>query len=176
MPLDRDNEPQSREFVRRETELHCSQSHLDGLQISNLKSDMTKYDVFGVGNALVDIQARVPRIADHSAESDKGIMTLVDDQQQASVLGELGGTPLNRCAGGSAANTIVALADFGGSAAFVGKVGDDEIGDFFLKDMRDLGVTIDVDPADRTPSGTCAVLITATLNERCSQTWQRRPR
>ncbi len=60
---------------------------------------------------------------------------------------------------GSAANTIVALADFGGSAAFVGKVGDDEVGRFFLKDMRDLGVTVDVDPAV-TATGTCAVLIT----------------
>jgi sugar/nucleoside kinase (ribokinase family) len=121
---------------------------------------MAKYDVFGVGNALVDIQARVQESLLTQLNLDKGIMTLVDDQQQASVLGALGGTPLNRCAGGSAANTVVALADFGGTAAFVGKVGDDEIGEFFLKDMRDLGVDIDVDPAAGTPTGTCAVLIT----------------
>tara|TARA_R110002049_G_scaffold4601_5_gene32403 strand:- start:571560 stop:572552 length:993 start_codon:yes stop_codon:yes gene_type:complete len=121
---------------------------------------MANYDVFGVGNALVDIQARVQEALLTELKLDKGIMTLVDDEHQASVLGALGGIPLNRCAGGSAANTIVALADFGGAAAFVGKVGDDEIGEFFLKDMRDLGVAIDVQPTKSTATGTCAVLIT----------------
>ncbi|QDT13669.1 adenosine kinase [Planctomycetes bacterium K23_9] len=120
---------------------------------------MAKYDVFGVGNALVDIQARVPDSVLTELEIDKGIMTLVDDARQADVLGKLHGAKLSRCAGGSAANTIVALAEFGGTAAFVGKIGNDETGEFFLKDMRDLGVTIDVKPSDA-PSGTCAVLIT----------------
>jgi sugar/nucleoside kinase (ribokinase family) len=120
---------------------------------------MAKYDVFGVGNALVDIQARVPDSVLTELEIDKGIMTLVDDAQQKEVLGKLHGASLSRCAGGSAANTIVALAEFGGTAAFVGKIGGDETGEFFLKDMRDLGVAIDVKPADA-PSGTCAVLIT----------------
>ncbi len=121
---------------------------------------MSKFDVFGVGNALVDIQARV---GDHVVAElgiDKGIMTLVDNERQAAVLASLGGLPLNRCAGGSAANTIVAVADFGGSAAFVGKIGDDAIGEFFLEDMRKLGIKIDVEPAIGLPTGTCAVLIT----------------
>ena len=121
---------------------------------------MTSYDVFGVGNALVDIQARVEDSVISDLQLDKGIMTLVEHDQQQRVLATLNGRPLNRCAGGSAANTIVAVADFGGSAAFVGKVGNDETGEFFLKDMRDLGVAIDVQPADA-PSGTCAVLITS---------------
>lgn len=120
---------------------------------------MAQFNVFGVGNALVDIQARVDDSLVSELGFDKGIMTLVDDSQQAGVLGRLNGRPLHRCAGGSAANTIVAVADFGGSAAFVGKVGNDEVGTFFLKDMRDLGITIDVKPA-AAPTGTCAVLIT----------------
>ena len=120
---------------------------------------MAKYDVFGVGNALVDIQARVPDSVLSELEIDKGIMTLVDDARQEEVLGKLHGASLSRCAGGSAANTIVALAEFGGTAAFVGKIGADETGDFFLKDMRDLGVSIDVTPS-KSPTGTCAVLIT----------------
>jgi sugar/nucleoside kinase (ribokinase family) len=120
---------------------------------------MAQFDVFGVGNALVDIQTQVDDAVLAELGFDKGIMTLVDDAQQAAVLGKLNGRPLHRCAGGSAANTIVAMADFGGSAAYAGKVGDDEVGKFFLKDMRELGVTIDVDPADG-PTGTCAVLIT----------------
>ncbi|PAY15659.1 adenosine kinase [Rhodopirellula sp. SM50] len=120
---------------------------------------MALYDVFGVGNALVDIQARVDDALLRELSLDKGIMTLVDDEQQSGVLSRLDGRPLNRCAGGSAANTIVALAEFGGAAGYIGKVGSDAIGDFFLKDMSDLGVSIQVTPADQ-PTGTCAVLIT----------------
>jgi len=120
---------------------------------------MGKVDVLGVGNALVDIQARVPDSLLPQLGINKGIMTLVDDERQAEVLGKLGGGPLHRCAGGSAANTIVALADLGASAAYVGKVGDDEVGSFFLNEMRDLGITMDVQPADA-QTGTYAVLIT----------------
>lgn len=120
---------------------------------------MSKFDVFGVGNALVDIQARVDDEMLGKLGVEKGIMTLVDDAQQASVLSLVSDLSLHRCAGGSAANTVVAVADFGGSAAFIGKVGDDEIGEFFLEDMRKLGITVKVQPATE-PSGTCAVLIT----------------
>lgn len=121
---------------------------------------MAKYDVYGVGNALVDIQARVDDEMLKTHELDKGIMTLVDDAQQATVLRALAGQSLHRCAGGSTANTVVAVADFGGSASFVGKIGDDEIGEFFLQDMRNIGVDIDVEPEPNTQTGTCAVLIT----------------
>lgn len=119
-----------------------------------------KYDVFGVGNALVDIQAQVTDAVVQATGFDKGIMTLVDDDQQNKVVAELAGLPLNRCAGGSAANTIVGVAQFGGKAAYVGKVANDETGHFFLEDMRKMGVTIEVAPAAEGQSGTCAVLIT----------------
>ncbi|HBV65998.1 MAG TPA: adenosine kinase [Rhodopirellula sp.] len=120
---------------------------------------MADIDVYGVGNALVDIQTQVADQVLEELKIEKGVMTLVDEEQQAGVLGKLDGSPLHRCAGGSAANTIVALADLGGSAAYVGKVGDDEIGAFFLSDMRELGIGIDVTPASSS-TGTCAVLIT----------------
>ena len=120
---------------------------------------MAEIDVYGVGNALVDIQTQVAdqMLADLNIE--KGVMTLVDEEQQSAVLSKLAGSPLHRCAGGSAANTIVALADLGGSAAYAGKVADDEIGSFFLSDMRELGIGIDVTPANGS-TGTCVVLIT----------------
>lgn len=118
------------------------------------------FDVYGIGNALVDVQARVSDEFVLETGYDKGIMTLVVDEQQKSVLEKLEGMELNSCAGGSAANTIVAVADFGGKAAYCGKVANDSIGQFFLDDMRKLGVTIDVEPAASGQSGTCAVLIT----------------
>lgn len=119
-----------------------------------------KFDVYGVGNALVDIQARVTDGVVVSTGFEKGIMTLVDAETQATVLSLLDGIPINRCAGGSAANTIVGVADLGGKAAYCGKVSRDSVGDFFMKDMRDVGVAIEVPPSDDGPTGTCAVLIT----------------
>ncbi len=118
------------------------------------------FDVFGIGNALVDVQARVSDDQLLATGFDKGIMTLVDDVQQQQVLESLNGLPLNRCAGGSAANTIMGIAGLGGRAAYTGKVADDETGRFFLSDMREQGVTIEVPPATDGQTGTCAVMIT----------------
>jgi len=118
------------------------------------------FDVFGIGNALVDIQAQVSDQTLAATGFDKGIMTLVEDAQQREVLQAMNGLPLNRCAGGSAANTIMGIAHLGGAAAYTGKVADDEIGRFFLSDMRDQGVTIDVPPATSGQTGTCAIMIT----------------
>ncbi len=118
------------------------------------------YDVYGVGNALVDIQAHVSDQVLAQLEYAKGIMTLVDDDTQQQVLGIIGDVDTHRCAGGSAANTIMGIADFGGKAAYCGKTANDEIGEFFLSDMREMGVAIDVTPTDEGQTGTCAVLIT----------------
>ena len=118
------------------------------------------YDVYGVGNALVDIQAHVSDEVLAELDYAKGIMTLVDEDTQQQVLEIIGDVETHRCAGGSAANTIMGIADFGGKAAFCGKTAHDEIGEFFLKDMREGGVAIDVTPADDGQTGSCAVLIT----------------
>ena len=117
------------------------------------------YDVFGVGASLVDIQAQVEDSLFDELGFEKGIMTLVEEDAQRNVLSKLTGKSINRCAGGSAANTIMGVADFGGKAAFAGKVGDNELGEFFLRDMRDMGVTIEVPPTEG-ETGTSMVLIT----------------
>ena len=119
-----------------------------------------QYQVYGVGNALVDIQARVNDATLESLQFAKGLMTLVDEDTQVRVLEMLEGADITRCAGGSAANTIMGIADFGGRAAYVGKVADGEIGHFFLEDMRQIGVAIEVPPATDGQSGTCVILIT----------------
>jgi sugar/nucleoside kinase (ribokinase family) len=118
------------------------------------------YDVLGVGNALVDIQAQVTDDVLDRLGFSKGMMTLVDEPTQHTVLSTLDGRPLHRCAGGSAADTIMGIADLGGVAAYAGKVGDDELGKFCLQDMRQLGVAIEVPPSGAAQTGTCVVLIT----------------
>jgi sugar/nucleoside kinase (ribokinase family) len=117
------------------------------------------YDVYGVGNSLVDIQAQVTEATLEGMAFPKGSMTLVDEGTQEAVLGRLNGVPFHRCAGGSAANTIIGIADMGGKAAYAGKVGNDELGRFCLSDMRRLGVAIEVPPATG-QTGTCVILIT----------------
>lgn len=118
------------------------------------------YDVYGVGNALVDIQARVGDELVERLQLDKGIMKLVDDASQQGVLAQLEGTPLHRCAGGSAANTVVGLVELGGTAAFVGKIADDGIGQLFLNDLMSLGIDYRAAKVENGQTGTCAVLIT----------------
>lgn len=118
-----------------------------------------KYDVYGVGNSLVDIQAQVSDATLQELAFAKGSMTLVDEETQVRALGSLRGVPIHRCAGGSAANTIIGIADLGGKAAYAGKVGADELGRFCLADMRRLGVAIEVPPA-KGQTGTCVIFIT----------------
>ncbi|RMG35053.1 MAG: adenosine kinase [Planctomycetota bacterium] len=118
------------------------------------------YDVYGVGNALVDIQVRVPDEVLDELGFAKGVMTLVDEGTQRDVLRRLADLPTYRCAGGSAANTVIGVADFGGRAAYAGKVAADELGTFCLQDMRQMGVVIEVPPAPAGHTGTCVVLIT----------------
>jgi sugar/nucleoside kinase (ribokinase family) len=119
----------------------------------------SSYDVYGVGNSLVDIQARIDDSVLDSLQFPKGIMTLVDEATQTRVLETIRGAKISRCAGGSAANTIAGLLDFGGRAAYAGKTGQDELGEFWIKDMRKLGVTIEV-PRAAGQTGACVVLIT----------------
>ena len=118
-----------------------------------------KYDVYGVGNALVDIQARISDEVLARLDYHKGIMTLVEEDAQLRVLSELRGVPVTRCAGGSAANTVRGIADGGGKAAYAGKVGTDPLGDFCLQDMRQMGVAIEV-PRAAGQTGTAVILIT----------------
>ena len=116
-------------------------------------------DVTGIGNALVDIQVRIDDDKLASLGFDKGIMTLVDDVTQAKILDGLKGVDVTRCAGGSSANSIAAAAQIGSAGAYIGKVGDDEIGRFYVDDLRRLGIEITTAPSD-VPTGTSFILIT----------------
>lgn len=121
-----------------------------------------KYDVFGIGNAIVDILAFVPEefIVKHSLA--KGTMTLMDSKQQASILHDLEQSDLHLASGGSAANTMVAILQSGGNGIYSGKVAADPNGEFYRQDMAEVGIDFDVLPAPETglPTGTCVVLTT----------------
>ncbi len=117
------------------------------------------YDVYGVGNAIMDLQIRCEDAVLDDIGVEKGIMTLSEESQQQYVLNRLSTHPVNQCSGGSAANTIVGVADFGGSAAYACKVGNDAFGRQYLDEMQKLGIAIEVRP-DAGQTGSCVVLIT----------------
>ena len=81
---------------------------------------MKNYDVFGIGNALVDIQAQVSDALIQEIGSPKGIMNLVDSDFQANLLTKIEEIDLHTVGGGSAANTMVGLANLGGQAMYAG--------------------------------------------------------
>ncbi len=120
---------------------------------------ITRFDVLGIGNAIVDIigRAREDFLLRHGMQ--KGAMTLIEAARAQSIYAAMG--PAIEISGGSAANTIVGVASFGASAAFIGKVRDDELGRTFAHDIRAVGVAFDTPPAARGAStGRCYILVT----------------
>ena len=121
-----------------------------------------KYNVFGVGNALVDTLAQVQDQLVTELALNKGGMALMEADQQAGVLSSLDSSSLKLASGGSAANTMIAIAQSGGSGVYCGKVAGDDNGKFYKKDMETAGILFPVAaaPAAELPTGTCVVLTT----------------
>jgi sugar/nucleoside kinase (ribokinase family) len=117
------------------------------------------FDVVGIGNALVDVIAHADDSFIGRHELVKGSMTLVDTDRALYLYRALGGAI--EMSGGSAANTMCGVASFGGSAAYIGKVSDDELGKVFGHDCRAVGVQFRPGaPADGTPTGRCIIVVT----------------
>jgi len=118
-----------------------------------------KFDVLGIGNAIVDVLARAEDDFLVRQKMHKGGMALIDEARAEAIYDAMG--PAVEISGGSAANTIVGVAGFGARAAFVGKVKDDELGRAFAHDIRAAGVAFDTPPAADGPStARCYVMVT----------------
>lgn len=121
---------------------------------------MKKYDVFGLGNALLDLEFKVtPRFL-KEFNLEKGSMTLVSEERQQELMRALGmGTVLNIAGGGSAANTLVTLQQLGGAGCFSFKIADDWLGQRYLLDIEKSGLAHRVvRPPGQT--GSCLVMVT----------------
>jgi sugar/nucleoside kinase (ribokinase family) len=118
-----------------------------------------RFDVLGIGNAIVDVIARTEDDFLIRHNMRKGSMQLIDEAQAARIYDAMG--PAVEVSGGSAANTIVGAAGLGVRAAFIGKVKDDELGRVFAHDIRAAGVSFATPPASAGPStARCYVLVT----------------
>ena len=89
------------------------------------------YDVYGIGNALVDIEYKITDDFLVSQGVEKGLMTLVDEQRQSELLLALDNINANKSCGGSAANTAIAISQFGGNSFYSCKVANDDFGHFY---------------------------------------------
>jgi len=122
-----------------------------------------KYQVYGIGNALVDAEFEVSDefLVDHDIE--KGLMTLIDEAQQESLVTDLDKRfgLKKRTGGGSAANTLVSMSQFGGKTFYACKVANDMTGDFYMKDLSVAGVETKLDQVkENGVTGKCIVMIT----------------
>jgi sugar/nucleoside kinase (ribokinase family) len=128
-----------------------------------------KFDVLGIGNAIVDIISRADDdfLLRHAMR--KGGMALIDEDRASAVYEAMG--PAIEISGGSAANTIVGVASLGGRAAFIGKVKDDELGRAFRHDIRAAGVAFDTPPASEGPSTARSYILVSPDGERTMNTY-----
>lgn len=118
-----------------------------------------RFDVVGVGNAIVDVLAHADERFLEAQGLQKGSMTLVDEQTADTLYRGMG--PAVEMSGGSCANTIAAAASLGIRVAFVGRVADDQLGRIFTHDLTSGGVHFDTPPAIAGPStARCLVFVT----------------
>jgi sugar/nucleoside kinase (ribokinase family) len=128
-----------------------------------------KFDVLGIGNAIVDIISRTEDDFLLRHEMRKGGMALIDEARAGAIYAAMG--PAVEISGGSAANTIVGVASLGGRAAFIGKVKDDELGRAFRHDIRAAGVAFDTPPASAGPSTARSYILVSPDGERTMNTY-----
>ncbi len=124
---------------------------------------MKKYDVYGIGAALVDTEIEVEDEFLQSSGIGKGLMTLVDEPRQHELMDILRGHLIasKKASGGSAANSIIATSYFGGNAFYSCKVANDDNGHFYLDDLRNAGVDSNFhSEKEEGITGKCLVMIT----------------
>ncbi len=122
-----------------------------------------KYQLYALGNALVDTEIEVSDSDLELHAIDKGVMTLVDEHRQAELTAGLSEhlTLSKRACGGSAANTAIALSQFGSRAFFSCNVGDDDNGEFYLEDLAANGIDhCGSSGRDIGTTGRCLVMVT----------------
>lgn len=120
-----------------------------------------KFHVYGIGNALVDMEFEVSDGYLQKMMVEKGVMTLVEEERQTELLSHLQSSPHKRACGGSAANTIIAVASLGGKSFYSCKVASDEAGDFYYNDLTAHGVATNLGPSRASgKTGKCMVFVT----------------
>lgn len=123
---------------------------------------MAKYNIYGIGGALVDTEVEVSDKFLADAKISKGVMTLVGESRQKELLDALGSedlTLVKKC-GGSVCNSVVAASSLGSKVFFSGKVADDADGELYIRDLNQAGVDFHSAGQDSGTTGKCLVMVT----------------
>jgi len=132
-----------------------------------------KYDVLGIGNAIMDVIAPVGEEVLLAENITKASMTLVDQERALHLHGAFrkSSSQLTELAGGSGANTIAGIAALGVSAAYIGKVADDGLGKRFSESMGVLGVTANTPPLKKGEATARSLIAVTPDGERSMSTY-----
>ncbi|MGI8709783.1 MAG: adenosine kinase [Acidimicrobiales bacterium] len=122
-------------------------------------SSDTRFDVLGIGNALVDVLGTEGDDFIDRLGLVKGSMALIDTDRAEELYAAMGAK--TEVSGGSAANTLAGVASFGGRAAYIGRIRDDDLGTAFSHDLNALGVHFSAERAGNgDPTGRCLIVVT----------------
>lgn len=122
---------------------------------------MKKYHVYGIGNALLDLDFEVSLETVARLDIDKGLMTLIDEAKHHFLLEELDGIKHLKACGGSMANSLFTLQQMGAKTFYSCKIGDDEAGDFFYRNLVSEGIHTNLHECERNGvTGKCIVMVT----------------
>jgi sugar/nucleoside kinase (ribokinase family) len=129
----------------------------------------TRFDVLTIGNAIVDVIARVDDAFIAREKLVKGSMNLLDEARAEQLYAVMG--PAQEVSGGSAGNTAAGVASFGGKAAYFGKIKRDQLGDIYRHDMRSQGVHFDSVAATDGPATARSFILVTPDSERTMNTY-----
>lgn len=123
---------------------------------------MSKFHVYGIGNALVDMDYEVSTADLETMGIEKGVMTLVEADQQRKIMDHLCDHHCKKGSGGSAANSVIAVTQFGGQGFYSCKIANDDLGQFYLEDLHANGVRSNLHETvkEEGHTGRCLVLVT----------------
>jgi len=128
-----------------------------------------QFDVLTIGNAIVDVIAQVDDNFVEREKLVKGSMNLIDEERAEQLYAAMG--PATEISGGSAGNTAAGVANFGGRAAYFGKVKDDQLGGIYRHDMRAQGVAFDTSAAKEGPATARSFILVTPDAERTMNTY-----
>lgn len=118
-----------------------------------------KYDIVGVGNAIVDVLSQSEEVLLEKYGMRKGTMALINEAQAEEIYDDMG--VATECSGGSVANTLAGLAQLGAKTAFIGKVRNDQLGRIFRHDMEAIGIDFVTPAATKgKPTARCLICVT----------------
>ncbi|MBG1232014.1 adenosine kinase [Aestuariivirga litoralis] len=130
---------------------------------------MKEFDVLTIGNAIVDVIAKVDDGFVVREKLVKGSMNLIDEPRAEQLYGVMG--PAAETSGGSAGNTAAGVASFGGKAAYFGKVKEDQLGAIYAHDMKSIGVHFATPKAKDGPATARSFILVTPDGERTMNTY-----